>query len=169
MPNTSSVLTQERLKELLHYDADTGVFTWLKNRSNVKAGSLAGALRKNGYIQICLDRKFWLAHRLAWLYMTGQMPDDQVDHIDGNGINNSWLNLRPSTTKQNAENLKQLKNNSSGFRGVVYYKRTNRWMAQLQHNGKNMCLGYFLTAEQAADVARAKRAELFTHDHGRAA
>lgn len=163
------MINQKELKTALHYDPQTGFFTWAINRSNVKAGSIAGAMRKNGYIQIGLAGKFWLAHRLAWLYMTGAMPLDQVDHIDGNKSNNAWGNLREATTKQNGENLKTLDTNTSGFRGVVYYKRTNKWMAQVQHHKKNFCLGYFCTAEEAAEAARAKRAELFTHDHGRAA
>lgn len=163
-------VTAEQLKQLLHYDAPTGVFRWRVSRKNesILPWSVAGSLDGRGYVQIRICGRRQKAHRLAWLYMTGEDPADEVDHVDGVRSNNAWFNLRPASHKQNAENIKLRNDNTSGFRGVCFDKRRGQWMSKVEHHRKQYNLGYFDTAEQAADAARAKRAELFTHDHGRA-
>lgn len=163
--------TQSQLRELLRYNPGTGEFYWRKSRKNnsIPAGSAAGSLDGRGYVQIHINGKRWKAHRLAWVYMSGEQPVGEIDHIDGNRANNIWSNLRPASHKQNGENIKLRADNTSGFRGVCFDKRRGRWMSKVEHHKKQYNLGYFDTAELAARAARAKRAELFTHDHGRAA
>ena len=162
-------LTQAMLKELLHYHPESGIFRWRQARKNnsIPPWSVAGSMDGRGYIQINIAKKRWKAHRLAWVYMTGQHPPGEIDHINGVRTQNDWLNLRHASHKQNGENIKQRSDNTSGFRGVCFDKRSKRWLAKVQHHQTQYNLGYFDTAEKAADVVRAKRAELFTHDHGR--
>ena len=110
------VLTVEELKKNLHYNPNTGVFTWVKINSNrIKIDSAPGYVQ-NGYLRIAVGGKQYQAHRLAWLYMTGQMPAEFIDHINGDRTDNRFLNLRECTSQQNNENLiKPQKNNTTGF------------------------------------------------------
>lgn len=164
------MITQDRLKELLHYDANTGVFTWLVTSSNrAQAGSVAGGLNAKGYGRIRVDNELHMAHRLVWLYMTGQMPRNQIDHINGTRSDNRWCNLREATNKENLENSKLYSSNRSGFRGVLFHKATGKWLAQVTHNYRLIYLGLFETPDEAAVAARKGRSRLFTHDIGRAA
>lgn len=162
-----SELTQQRLKELLHYDQASGLFAWKLRTSNVvRVGDVAGT-KTNGYTQIKLDGVIYKAHRLVWLYVYGCWPSHQVDHINGIRDDNRLANLREADNKQNQENTGLKSNNSTGFRGVVWYKRHQKFMARVHHHGKQIHLGYFDTAKEAAAAAAAERAELFTHDTGR--
>jgi hypothetical protein len=161
-------ITQEQLKKILHYDPETGIFRWRYSvAKRVKPWDVAGSKNSQGYILFKLNNQGFKAHRLAWLYMTGVWPKDNIDHKDMDKSNNSWGNLREATSKQNQENIPLRKNNSSGFRGVSWYGPLQKWAAYIRHNKKKVHFGYFKTAEEAAQVAAAKRAELFTHDTGR--
>jgi hypothetical protein len=143
------MLTQERLKELLQYDPNTGVFTWLKPTSNrVKVGSIA-TTNSRGYIIIGIDSVRYFAHRLAWLYMTGSMPKDVIDHIDGNPSNNRINNLREATQQQNLHNLRKSVKNTSGYKGVHFHKGTSKWRAVVTVDNKPKHLGLYLTPEEA--------------------
>lgn len=165
---TTALPTQAQIKELFHYDPETGVFLWKVALSKkVKPLSAAGCLNGAGYVQIGFYKQLQLAHRLAWIYMIGKWPNHEVDHIDGVRTNNSWSNLREATPKQNRENLPLSKKNTSGFRGVTWHKKAKKWCAQVTHNYKGFYIGLFDTAEEAAKAAAHKRAELFTHDTGR--
>ena len=115
-----SDLTAERLREVLDYGPDTGVFTWkIRTNSRVKVGDVAGALRPDGYIQISIDGRLHRAHRLAWLYVTGESPPDQIDHINGVRDDNRIANLRLATSAENKQNLRRAKSrNKTGFLGV---------------------------------------------------
>lgn len=140
------MITQKRLKELLHYDPITGLFTWLVANSNrVKVGDVAGALGDHGRILIRVDGVLYKAHRLAWLYMTGKWPNPEADHEDTDASNNKWLNLREANRSQNNCNKKNRKDNTSGYKGVYQDKRRSKWMARI--NGK--FLGYFNTSQGA--------------------
>lgn len=161
-------ITHEHLKEILEYKPDTGHFIWKKPGSNrARIGGVAGWADGVGYKRIRLAKKDYKVHRLAWFYMTGQWPENQIDHIDGNGFNNSWQNLREATNKQNQENLPLKKTNTSGYRGVYFEKKSKKWIVQIRHNRQSFYWCGFETIEEAAKVAAEKRAELFTHYTGR--
>lgn len=155
-------LTQEWLKELLHYDPETGAFKWLVDRSSRhKAGSMAGSFNSKGYLQIMIQRRNYLAHRLAWLYMTGSWPEDQVDHRDLNKANNRWSNLRAANDSQNQQNKAATRNvGSSGLLGVTWSKAARKWAAQIKVNGKRIYLGLFVEAEDAHQAYLAAKREL---------
>ena len=161
-------ITQDKIKELLHYDPMTGVFRWrFAVAKRVKPWDVAGCLNVNGYAFVKVGGKSIRAHRLAWLYMTGKMPQDQVDHINGCRADNSWSNLREATNKQNTENGKTRKHNTSGFNGVTCKAEGKKWRARVGHNGSRIHLGYFETAEKAMAAVAAKKAEIYTHYTGR--
>lgn len=142
-------LTQERLKELLHYDPDTGVFTWLQPGKRRLVGFTAGTVNSRGYLYISIGGKQYRAHRLAWLYMTGEVPENEIDHRNGIGTDNRFANLRKATRSQNKANSATYKSNSSGCKGVGFDKATGRWKARVQVNGKRISLGYFDSPESA--------------------
>jgi len=143
-------LTQSDLKSLLHYDPETGLFRWLVNiRQAVRVGDIAGTTTPGGYIVIRIARRGYQAHRLAWLYMTGKWPDDQIDHEDLNKANNIWSNLRPATHQQNQANRRAFKTNKLGLKGVALRRRDNKYLATICWNGKIKFLGAFATPEAA--------------------
>lgn len=155
------MLTAERLREMVHYDPETGRFTWLKSNSVcIKVGTEAGARSDHkGYRRIQIDGKRYKVQVLAWLYMTGQWPENEVDHKDRDGGNNRWVNLRPATRKQNCENRRPW--GQSGIRGV--FKEGNKWAARIRHNGVSRRIGTFETADSAIAARRAAEDQLFTH------
>mgnify|MGYP000037034139 CR=1 FL=1 len=145
------MLTQERLKELLHYDPDTGLFTWIKStNTSIKINSVAGGKTSRGYIQIRADKKLYLAHRLAWLYFYGNFPESFLDHVNEKPSDNRISNLRLATHQENGHNKSTPhKNNTSGFLGVTWQKLNKKWLAQIRLNGKRKHLGLFNTPESA--------------------
>lgn len=149
-------LTQARLKELLHYDPATGLFTRLvaRNGNTAKAGTRAGSLKAHGYRAINVDGRRYYEHQLAILYMTGTLPDNRVrvDHRDCNVACNKWANLRVATPTQNCQNRKINKTNAHGFKGVFRHvdpKRSKRYGARIKVNYKAIHLGWFQTPEEA--------------------
>jgi len=123
----------------------------------MKSGQAAGTITSYGYIQICLDWRMYKAHRLAWLYIHGHMPERQLDHINHNRTDNRISNLREATPSENAQNrVGAQRNSKSGILGVHKFK--NKWRAFIQINGKTKNIGDFDTSEQARDAyLRAKR------------
>lgn len=150
-------MDQATLKELLHYDPDTGVFTRKVSKGKAKAGAEAGYLNSDGYREVKVCGRPFKAHRLAFLYMTGMWPDYQVDHLNGNRLDNRWCNLRDADAVTNNENkTKALPNNQSGLLGV--HKHRSKWRAQIRTNRKLKHLGSFDTPEEAyAAYLKAKR------------
>jgi len=147
---SAAKITQARLKELLDYDPETGVFTWkFQKTSAVKAGGVAGTLGTNGYWCIKIDRKRWLAHRLAWLFVYSKFPDGNLDHRDRDRLNNAITNLRRASVSQNTSNTERLQNNETGYRGVYKSGRIS-WMARIVVGGKRLYGGSFRTAKLAA-------------------
>jgi hypothetical protein len=143
-------LTQARLHELLHYDPETGVFTWLVSRGRVAAGQTAGTIFGNGYRYVGLDGRSYKTNRLAWLYMTGEWPTTLVDHEDLDETNDRWSNLRSATKSENGANCGPRASNTSGFKGVIWNKANRNWNAQIRVRGQQMYLGRFNTAEEAS-------------------
>lgn len=152
-------LTQALLKELLDYSPDTGTFTWRKARGNQPAGATAGGSNHAGHISIGVNGTKFLAHRLAWLYVTGEWPGPLLDHENTNGEDNRWNNLREATPAQNSHNTKARKNNTLGYRGLRV-TGSGRFNARVSVNNKCINAGTFDTAEEAANAARIKRNEL---------
>ena len=147
------MIIQERLKELLHYDSETGLFTWLiATAQRIKVGDIAGSINSNGYIIIRIDSKNYRAHRLAFLYMTGKFPENDADHKDTNRTNNKWENLREATRSQNMMNGTKRKDNNSGFKGVGFHKLTGLWRARINLDKEEIYLGSFSTPELAHDA-----------------
>lgn len=156
------MLTQSRLKELLHYCPDTGVFTWQRARQGVRVGCVAGGIGGEGYRSIRVDGRNYLAHRLAWLYVYGEWPKDQIDHINGVKDDNRIANLREATNAENNQNLAMRSSNKSGFVGVHWHSRDRKWHANIRINMKRKFLGRFNTPESAHAAYLAAKAELHT-------
>lgn len=157
-------ISAARLRELLYYNPETGVFTWRFSRKGRKgvAGSQAGTQHRKGYRYITLDRLRESEHRLAWLYVHGMLPCSEVDHINGKRDDNRLANLRVVDPTTNRENLHAAKtqNKSSGFLGVsrCLAKKDLRFKARITVKGKEILLGRFDTAEAAhAAYLEAKR------------
>ena len=152
------------LKTVLDYNPETGVFTHKTNRSpKAYPGATAGRINTNGHRQIGIDGERYMAHRLAWFWVHGVWPTDQIDHINGNRDDNRIDNLRPATHKQNMENQTLHCNNGSGFRGVSWHKANKKWAAYVNHNGKRKYLGIYASVDDAIRVVRLARNQLFTH------
>ena len=154
----------KRLREILHYNPKTGLFRWLIAAGCRSAGSVAGCSNGGGYIAISVDGRIYLAHRLAWLYMTGKWPPNQVDHRDVNRSNNVWTNLRLATNAENHANMPTPKHNTSGYKGVTRDARCPKrpWLYAIETDGKRYRRGYFATAEEAFN---AREADVLAH-HG---
>mgnify|MGYP000865143873 FL=1 len=160
-------LTAEYLRSILHYDPETGIFTWKVRAANqVKAGNIAGCQNGHGYLQIKVQSRIHKAHRLAWLHFHGVWPEDQLDHINRNRSDNRIENLREATCKQNLQNAGKYSHNTSGHPGVYWHKQSSKWVAQIMHNQKQINLGYFTDIEDA--IAARKAGELKYWGHHRA-
>ena len=157
------MITQERLKELLDYNPDTGVFIWINSYSqHVKDGDVAGTITKNGYRVITLDGKIYRAARLAWLYINGEWPLE-CDHEDRNRQNDKFYNLRNLTKSENMKNKNQYKSNKSGVTGVGWFKSQKRFRANISTEGKRIALGSFKDLFSA--VCARKAAEILYNFH----
>lgn len=145
---TKAILTASRLRELLHYNPDTGVFTRLVRVANAIAGVAAGCRRDDGRVVISIDRKSYLSSRLAWLYVTGSMPSFEIDHKDTNPANDAWDNLRDVTPSVNQQNKRRAaRNSTTGLLGVR--KHRNKFMARIKIKGRTTYIGIYPTPELA--------------------
>ena len=159
---TSSILTAERLRELFHYNSETGVLTRLVRTSNsVKVGDVAGWLTSEGYIRIRVDGRPHMAHRLAWLYIHGRFPPAETDHANGIRDDNRIINLRAVTNGENQQNQRRARSNSaSGLLGACWSAPHRKWRAKIKLNGKMLHIGLFSTAELAHAAYVAAKREL---------
>ena len=146
-------ITAERLRELLHYDPEEGIFTWIKLKSNrAPVGSRAGRDNRNGYRRINIDGHGYYEQRLAWLYVYGEWPEYEIDHRDGVGFNNKIANLRKATHLQNSQNLPLSATNTSGMRGVSWCKNYGKWEAYIWLSYRKIGLGYFDNVREAGEA-----------------
>jgi len=147
------MLTADRLRHVLAYDPETGLFQWRNPPGRRgKAGDAVGCANSAGYLRVMVDKRSYLLHRLAWLFMTGVWPTGNIDHIDGNPLNNRIVNLRECTQSQNAGNSRAQRRNTSGIKGVSLNKASGKWFATIGADGKSRHLGRFATKEQAAEA-----------------
>lgn len=141
------MLTAERLRELLHYDPLTGVFS--------RNGKRVGSNRGHRYVRVYVDGRMYFAHRLAWLYMNGFWPSHGVDHEDGDGFNNRWKNLRPATQAQNLQNLhgpRGTVGRTSRHLGVCWHAQARKWRATIKVGDRARHLGLFDDEDAAAQA-----------------
>ncbi|QHJ81556.1 MAG: hypothetical protein [Bacteriophage sp.] len=153
-------LTQERLKELLHYDPESGKFTRLKTAGRYVSGTIAGSIDDEGYLRISIDGKHYRSARLACLYINGEMPIE-ADHINRIRHDDRWVNIRQADRRQNAANRKIQSNNTSGVKGISWDKRRNQWGVNATIGGKLRWFGYFEDMELAELVASEVRSKIY--------
>lgn len=160
-------LTAKRLRQLLSYDPETGLFTRLVDRCKHRAGEIAGSISDVGYTVIGVDGKTYQASRLAVLWMTGEWPPNEVDHRDNDPQNNKWANLRPATRAEQTRNVRS-KCNVLGFKGVTAHlpgpgnrRTTVRYQASIRIDGRQTYLGSFGTPEEAHAKYVSKAREVF--------
>ncbi len=144
-------MDRETLIEYFRYDPDTGDFFHTKKRGNMRAGSKAGTINKVGYCYITHDNKPVSAHRMAYLYVHGEIPDGcQIDHIDGNKSNNAISNLRAVPHSINMHNIRRPQsNNKTGALGVSTIPQSKKFKAAITVNGKHKHIGMYETVEEA--------------------
>lgn len=164
-------LTVEYVRSIIQYDPETGLFRW-RARSlayfktkracstwNTRyVGTIAGAVRRNGYRQINICGAIYFEHRLAFLIMTGEWPPKDIDHKNLNKADNRWDNLRAATRSQNLGNMAAHRDNTSGVKGVNWSCRQNKWIARIQVKGNRVFLGGF---DNIADAAEAYKKAAF--------
>ena len=145
---------------MLGYDPETGVFVWrVQRNNNIKAGRTAGTHDTHGYLQIGVNSKLYLAHKLAWLYVHGVWPTEQIDHINRFRDDNRLANLRLATMSENRQNAKRRADNSSGAKGVYWHKKNLKWTARISIDSKKIHLGCFLSFDDAVAARRAAEEE----------
>ncbi len=146
------MVTSVRLKQVLHYEPETGVFRWITGRNTSK---IAGSPNRRGYIRIQIggrNGREYYAHRLVWLYVHGKWPRNEIDHINGKVNDNRLQNLREATRSQNLGNMSLHKDSTSGLKGVYFHKKDRKWMARICKNHHEIYLGSFddpIAAHQA--------------------
>ncbi len=153
--------TAERLRAIIHYDPESGQFTWRVTRQGAKAksGQIAGMILKEwGYRRIKVDGMSCLAHHLAWLYVTGEWPTSHVDHLNCVPADNRFANLRLADHSQSASNRRMFSTSKSSFKGI--YRNGRGWSASVRMYGKSHYLGIFSTPEEAHAAYAAAAREL---------
>jgi len=144
-------ITHAELTCLLYYDRETGNFYWRVNRYGVSKGDLAGSVdSRNKYRRIKINERLYLAHRLAWFYVSGQWPINEIDHIDRNRSNNRICNLREATHAENMMNKPAYKNSKTGIKGVYWHKQHKKYAATIQTRGVTKHIGLYVSIESAA-------------------
>lgn len=161
-------LTADLAREYLNYDPETGVFTRRKRTSSAtKVGDVVGSMQVSGYLSVSVAGHQVLAHRLAWLYVHGDWPENHIDHINGMRSDNRFANLRDVSNKVNSENKRCAPKSGAGYFGVSFDGRRNAYRSRIMHNGKEIWLGYFDSAEKAHEAyveAKSKYHEGFVNE-----
>lgn len=157
-------MTQIELREALHYDPESGIFTRVTGRCG---GSIAGRVRQDGYRTIKIRGRFYQAHRLAFLYVLGTLPDGEVDHINGNRDDNRWSNLRAVSHAENQRNSGLPSNNTSGCRGVSMDRSSGKWRVQIGGGPTRENVGLFNTIAEAIHARKLAEAKYgYSRQHG---
>lgn len=148
--------------ERLNYNPATGVFTWNVSAPGIKAGKKAGCISVHGYEIVKVGRVAYRANRLAWFIANGRWPDGEVDHINGDRLDNRLENLRVVGRAENSQNKRsaQANNKSSGLLGVTWNKQHMRWQSKIMVNKKMHHVGYFDTPEVAHAAYLDKKRQL---------
>ncbi|MBT2326742.1 HNH endonuclease [Variovorax paradoxus] len=156
-------ITAERVRELFDYEADTGLFRHRTDcNSQVEVGEVAGGKdSEEGYWRLRVDGLTVLAHRVAWLWVTGEWPDDRIDHKNGVRHDNRFSNLRACSALENARNVKVRANSSTGVAGVTWESKYCRWKAHIKVSGKCITLGRFKALLDAVSARRGAEIRLF--------
>ena len=143
-------LTQDRLKELLEYNPDTGEFKWkiTKNNLNAKKNSKAGSFTNN-YNIITIDYRHYRGSHIAFLYMDGYIPENNVMHINGKSYDDRWCNLKHTSSSCKSKNSKLYKNSTSGVKGVNYNRTVDKWLVRISDKRKNIYIGNFKNFDDA--------------------
>lgn len=157
MPDQRVTLQPHQLRELLSYDEETGVFRWRASIGRQQAGAVAGGLNGHGYRVVRIAGRLHMAHRLAWLYVTGEWPTGQLDHVNGDGLDNRFANLRPCTNAQNAQNQRRDRRSASGVLGVHKAYKPGKWKARIKLAGVETHLGLFDSVPAAAAAYEAAK------------
>jgi len=162
------MLTQQRLKQLSVYDRQEGRFYALVGRGPTRIGDQLGYQHPEGYRHVSVDGKTYKEHRLVWLYYHGELPPEQIDHINGMKSDNRLENLRAVSNAENCKNQRRPRNNTSGIVGVGWHSRDKCYIARIQVRGKNLHLGYF---DNFFDACCARKSAELIHNyhpnHGR--
>jgi hypothetical protein len=153
------MIAAEELREILDYSPETGHFYWRQSQNAVHSGQIAGCMHHSGYRVINIKQRQYQAHRLAWLYVHGFWPPEQIDHINRVKDDNRIANLRLATRSQNMMN-RNLRN-KAGYRGVHRNSKSTGYNAYIKRNGRSTYLGYFETAEQAYEARLKAERKLF--------
>lgn len=154
-------ITQAYLKQVYSYNPETGLFIWKKARRSCDVGKIAGTKTGNGYIYLSIDSVRYLAHRMAWLYMTGSLPEDQIDHRNRDRSDNMFNNLRSCSKSQNLGNSPKPKNNTSGYKGVSWDRAVEKWRVSVCFQKKHHYIGRYTDKKIAAKAYNKKALELF--------
>ena len=154
-------LSHDELKRQLHYNPDTGKFTWLVSKKGVRKGKIAGSkIKTTGYMRVKINFTEYHLHRLAWFYMTGAWPIKHIDHINGIKDDNRFHNLREADNSQNKFNTVMYRTNSIGYKGVTYCKRRKKYLSQICIMYKQINLGYFDDPKEAHEAYKKKALEV---------
>lgn len=143
-------VTHEQLISPVYYEEISGLFFRSSSKGGVSVGSLAGGLHANGYLMMNIAKRKVLAHRMTWLWCYGWLPECEIDHINGNKLDNRISNLRLASRCENQMNVPITSANTSGIKGVCYNKSAGKWQAQIQANNKRFYLGLFSSKDDAA-------------------
>lgn len=157
-------LTVERLRELINYDPKTGIFTWRVSRKGAKAGNVVGNFDAYGYLRAKVLYKPYVLHRLAWFYVHGTWPKQEIDHINRIKTDNRIANLREANRRENGENRNISKANTSGYKGVYWNKREKKWHAQIRVNRIRIHLGHYKNIEDAHNAYVEAAKKYHTHN-----
>ncbi len=165
------MITQDEIKRRFYCDSD-GTIRWKISPVNgVNVGDIAGGKDKKGrtcYRRTSINNVLLYVHRIAWVLYYGKWPDNEIDHIDGNGLNNAIENLRDVTRSENHKNMRLKKNNPSGFNGIRQ-RESKKWIAEIVVNGETIHLGTYETREEAKNIRQQANILYGFHpNHGRA-